>query len=279
MCQQLESTTTTSTANSTMISNTSNILTLEDVIDPRYLGGDSLGMNFYQQPILQQQPGYTTLNYPSLLMTPPSPRVTLDSYLADYHQLQQSSSPQQVCGDGSNTFYQQCFDIYPGLVPPKFNIQNFNPLIQASQISPALFYSSYPTTQPQQPISPHRPINTESAESPPPPADTSPHPITPQPTTFPPEPSRPKVRTRAKKSRSDSSPVRTRPKNIVCPHPGCDKTFSRLYNMRTHLEIHAPIRTKDHPCPECGLPFSRRHDMYRHQRNIHHAKTRSAAPE
>lgn len=61
-----------------------------------------------------------------------------------------------------------------------------------------------------------------------------------------------------------------KPKTIPCPFPGCSRVFSRQYNMRAHLEIHAPVRTKDHACPDCGRPFSRRHDMYRHQRNIHH---------
>ncbi|KAJ9059828.1 hypothetical protein DSO57_1037470 [Entomophthora muscae] len=71
-----------------------------------------------------------------------------------------------------------------------------------------------------------------------------------------------------------------KPKTIPCPYPGCTRVFSRQYNMRAHLEIHAPVRTKDHACPDCGRPFSRRHDMYRHQRNIHHtSKQKPSSPQ
>ncbi|KAI9298980.1 hypothetical protein K502DRAFT_322582 [Neoconidiobolus thromboides FSU 785] len=69
-------------------------------------------------------------------------------------------------------------------------------------------------------------------------------------------------------TRKRSGPL---PKIIPCSHPGCEKKFSRLYNMKAHLEIHNPVRIKQFQCHICSRRFSRKHDLTRHIKVIHKA--------
>ncbi|KAG0095133.1 hypothetical protein BGZ93_006289 [Podila epicladia] len=47
-----------------------------------------------------------------------------------------------------------------------------------------------------------------------------------------------------------------------CPEPDCDKSFSRLFNLRSHMRTHSKARP--FVCEDCNFAFSRRHDRDRH---------------
>ncbi|KAI8588714.1 hypothetical protein BDZ88DRAFT_420861 [Geranomyces variabilis] len=51
---------------------------------------------------------------------------------------------------------------------------------------------------------------------------------------------------------------------VVCPHPGCSRTFLKYQNMRAHFKTHSV--SKPHQCPTCELRFRRNHDLKRHSR-------------
>lgn len=59
---------------------------------------------------------------------------------------------------------------------------------------------------------------------------------------------------------------RSNNKNTVtkCPYEGCQRTFQRTHNLRTHMRIH--IHPKPYNCSHCERSFSRRHDLERHVR-------------
>ncbi|KAJ3192414.1 Metallothionein expression activator, partial [Dinochytrium kinnereticum] len=52
-----------------------------------------------------------------------------------------------------------------------------------------------------------------------------------------------------------------------CPHDGCDKTFTRRYNLQSHLRCHSGERP--FTCRFCTATFSRKHDLRRHTRSLH----------
>ncbi|KAF9957279.1 hypothetical protein BGZ72_001965 [Mortierella alpina] len=59
-------------------------------------------------------------------------------------------------------------------------------------------------------------------------------------------------------------PKKIRPSSFACTSPGCDKVFSRAYNLTSHMKTHSTERP--FLCGMCPLAFARRHDRERHVR-------------
>jgi uncharacterized Zn-finger protein len=68
-------------------------------------------------------------------------------------------------------------------------------------------------------------------------------------------------------SRKSSISSTSSDKTYVCTHPGCDRTFSRIQNLRSHMRCH--LLTTPHACKLCGLGFRRTTDLQRHIRTMH----------
>ena len=52
-----------------------------------------------------------------------------------------------------------------------------------------------------------------------------------------------------------------------CPHPGCNRSFQRIQNLKSHSRCH--LTHTPHKCGQCGLGFKRTTDLQRHFRTIH----------
>lgn len=66
-----------------------------------------------------------------------------------------------------------------------------------------------------------------------------------------------------KESNSDTEEKKLHP----CPHPGCNRKFTRLYNVKSHMVCHSGDRP--HLCSDCPASFRRKHDLQRHFRTTH----------
>ncbi|KAJ3413430.1 Metallothionein expression activator [Chytridiales sp. JEL 0842] len=54
---------------------------------------------------------------------------------------------------------------------------------------------------------------------------------------------------------------------LQCEHPGCGKTFQKVFNLRAHMKIHA--LEKVFTCTLCESSFRRSHDLRRHLKSLH----------
>ncbi|KAJ3215772.1 hypothetical protein HDU67_010342 [Dinochytrium kinnereticum] len=67
-------------------------------------------------------------------------------------------------------------------------------------------------------------------------------------------------------SASSGEKQRRRPSKLYsCPHEGCTRTFTRAFNLKTHIETHDPSRERPFACEDCGRDFVRVHDLQRHR--------------
>ncbi|KAJ3044311.1 hypothetical protein HDV00_002631 [Rhizophlyctis rosea] len=61
--------------------------------------------------------------------------------------------------------------------------------------------------------------------------------------------------------------IRRKKRRVVrmycCPYEGCEKEFSRQYNLKAHEETHCSARVKPYSCDDCDKGFTRRHDLSR----------------
>ncbi|KAJ3128366.1 hypothetical protein HK098_004613 [Nowakowskiella sp. JEL0407] len=65
--------------------------------------------------------------------------------------------------------------------------------------------------------------------------------------------------------RVDTRKPRRKTKMYGCDHPGCDKEFSRQFNLKAHKKTHDPDRDRPFACEVCDKRFLRNHDLLRHE--------------
>jgi len=74
--------------------------------------------------------------------------------------------------------------------------------------------------------------------------------------------STPQKSTKTKQPRKSSKSLAP----FACPHEHCSKTFTRQYNLKSHLRTHTDERPFICNYPGCPRAFARQHDLKRHQK-------------
>ncbi|KAJ3218424.1 hypothetical protein HK099_005077 [Clydaea vesicula] len=84
---------------------------------------------------------------------------------------------------------------------------------------------------------------------------------------------KPKVQ---KKSKQSSPFADDNLEILSCPHENCEKTFTKQFNLKSHLRSHTT--EKCFTCDLCAASFRRSHDLKRHIRSLHVAVKAFACP-
>ncbi|KAJ3002117.1 hypothetical protein HKX48_002522, partial [Thoreauomyces humboldtii] len=79
------------------------------------------------------------------------------------------------------------------------------------------------------------------------------------------------------KNKNKNGDDQTRNNRYACPIPSCPRTFTRHFNLRTHIETHNPDRDRPFPCSSCNKRFLRAHDLERHE-TVHSKLKAHACP-
>ncbi|KAI9193703.1 uncharacterized protein BJ171DRAFT_524288 [Polychytrium aggregatum] len=66
---------------------------------------------------------------------------------------------------------------------------------------------------------------------------------------------------------SSSSGSLKAPREFACNFEGCNATFTRRQNLRSHQSCHSNVRS--HACTECNALFRRKQELLRHMRSVH----------
>ncbi|KND00351.1 uncharacterized protein SPPG_04674 [Spizellomyces punctatus DAOM BR117] len=66
-------------------------------------------------------------------------------------------------------------------------------------------------------------------------------------------------------------------KKYTCPIDGCNRDFTRRFNLETHLKIHDPNRERPFSCDICGKAFLKASDLARHG-SVHNETKQHSCP-
>ncbi|TPX71118.1 hypothetical protein SpCBS45565_g01381 [Spizellomyces sp. 'palustris'] len=66
-------------------------------------------------------------------------------------------------------------------------------------------------------------------------------------------------------------------KKYTCPIDGCNRDFTRRFNLETHLKIHEPNRERPFSCDICGKAFLKASDLARHG-SVHNETKQHSCP-